>query len=174
MTVTTALTDPTLRETTLLRMCGALLSAAPLTGRARTLLNDILGTDDQSLDAALKQVQAHSSALARHPNLDVVEPAGHLHVDGGCLIIGTPGGAHRAADGQWTLNPALNDMDDHGVAVDGQHEAHWVKTGLGDGVYPLYIRRSEDGNVAELRVVFLPLDVAAHPRGIGTPPRKAD
>jgi len=46
----------------------------------------------------------------------------------------------------------------------GCHKGHdgfgvTVATGGGDGLYPVYVKRSREGLVGEVRVVFIPEDV---------------
>jgi len=58
----------------------------------------------------------------------------------------------------------LDKLEERGVAVWPFEKGHdgfgvTVATGGGDGLYPVYVKRSREGLVGEVRVVFIPEDV---------------
>ena len=78
--------------------------------------------------------------------------SGSVAVDSGTVLLIDPGykrpdleAVHRSADpyGEVPLSAAP------------LHTAVACQAGMGDGIYPAYVRLAESGRVAELRVVFL-------------------
>ncbi len=94
------------------------------------------------------------------------ERAGYVGVDAGLVMVGDP--CYQLLDSPSGPHPIHNwpafcahhhnsgkgvtDLNDHWP---NGHVGVVVNSGLGDGLYPVDIRRDEQGNIAELRVKFI-------------------
>ena len=90
------------------------------------------------------------------------ETVGEIGVDAGRVIVGDPcyfaapdaSNAFESLDELWgqvgerLVAPLAFKHGGHGMAV-------VVSSGLGDGVYPVEVRRAKNGRIAELRVKFM-------------------
>lgn len=102
------------------------------------------------------------------------ENAGTINVDAGCVMVGDPcytqGRDASSAVGTWqeflerTWPESFGAAAEHGPHVQLSDVAPAigeagvgvvVSAGYGDGQYPVFVRRNEEGRVAELRVVFI-------------------
>lgn len=96
------------------------------------------------------------------------EEVGAIPVDSGCITLTDPAHlADLAVEAEEFIRSFAGGPDtgwngiiargggSRQVATDGYPTAVEVLTGYGDGMYPVEVRRNEEGRVAEVRVVFL-------------------
>jgi hypothetical protein len=102
------------------------------------------------------------------------ESAGTISVDAGCVMVGDPcytqGRDATSAVETWqeflerTWPESFGAAAEHGPhtamsdvaqAIGGSGVGIVVSSGYGDGQYPVFVRRNDEGRVAELRVVFI-------------------
>jgi hypothetical protein len=77
---------------------------------------------------------------------------GSVAVDSGTVLLIDPG--YKRPD----LETVHRSAAPYGEVPLSEHELHTAvacTSGAGDGIYPAYVRLTESGRVAELRVVFL-------------------
>ena len=90
--------------------------------------------------------------------------AGIIGVDAGIVMIGDP--CYAETEQRHPANREWQDFcDDYAAAADGIMQLDYdmghpglgvvVSSGYGDGTYEVEVRRTTDGRVAELRVVFI-------------------
>lgn len=86
------------------------------------------------------------------------EKAGHCPVDAGCIVLVDP--CYVAHDGQH-LDPYKDAIGwgkedyDRGYRALANNLGIVVSSGYGDGEYPVYIKRTEGGRIASVKVVFV-------------------
>lgn len=91
------------------------------------------------------------------------QKVGRVGVDSGTLLVGDPcyflQGKHSETFGKtWIgfcekISPKVHE---EGAVQLGKHLAVLTTTGVGDGLYDVYVRRDADGRVEAVKVVFLP------------------
>lgn len=86
------------------------------------------------------------------------EHVGNVGVDTGRMLIGDPVKAPSSRR-EWE-SLAHVDLGEWHEGVAETSLGHLVRTGHGDGSYPLFVRRMPDGTIAEIRVVFIAAPVA--------------
>lgn len=95
------------------------------------------------------------------------EMVGHLSVDSGLMFLGDPcytlghildRDIRPNLDPPWMSGSWCDFLDDLSEMEKGVHSTAGslvVNTGYGDGSYPVFIKRTKDGRISEVRVVFV-------------------
>jgi len=94
------------------------------------------------------------------------EEIGEIGVDAGLCWIGDPcyvlanDSSNRFKIPWHKFCELIKDHDSQQWNYKGGHPGLGVtvQTGYGDGSYPVYVKRNTDGNIAEVKVVFIPED----------------
>jgi hypothetical protein len=107
-----------------------------------TVMNDNITKSDPRSSVAKVQ---RTEVLEEH-----MELIGHVPVDSGQLMIVDPYCMLNDEDGNQIVEEVIkNNLDDDTVEIKASVIAN---TGYGDGDYPVFAKRNQDGRIIELRI----------------------